>query len=422
MTSTSFVLQSKITHYETANIQTLFWSTVIKLLNDEIIFKYNDLESMSTKSDREKLLQKCIDLRKEQEKQVNCLTNEINDIEENLIRNKQSYEIQMQKINQLFQNEVRDRNEEISRLKDDLEIQLLLLKQIEKWLKATRGWILIRKYFYEQKYRKWKMELLRTYQIRKAHEEFNKAIFGNEANHPIWKISINSTTTSQNPTTNRWINEQSWLHYRKQIIESQLSTKTKDEIKCIQNKLNDWNINQQIFYDFLKRKSLENDEVYAGELNKLEQEHESTKYPYSINHPLHIHEKQLTNIFNQIKTVQRLNVIELNSKENDLRSLLTYIGKLKFDLDNRYIKYTQMSSNEIDKRKQKLTEFLKVLNELKKEETERLNKLIDEVRTINKTRNRLKTELKYLKISQNINALHRFTYFDYRFNLPLCKL
>uniref|UniRef100_A0A094ZJU0 Moesin/ezrin/radixin 1 n=1 Tax=Schistosoma haematobium TaxID=6185 RepID=A0A094ZJU0_SCHHA len=368
---------------------------------------------MNTESDQNKLLQKFKNLRKEPQKQVDYLTNAINDIEENLIRNKESYKIQMQKIDQLFRANVNDLNEQINQLKNDLEIQSLHLKQIEKWLKATRGWILIRKYLYKQKYRKWKMELLRThYHIEGAYEAFNKTVFGNEANHPIWKVCTNSLATVQYPTSNNWINEQSWLHYRKQIIESQLSTKSKDEIKCIQHRLRS-KITQQILNHYSNRESHENNEDYVDEINELKQQDELTNYPYSINHPLHIHEQQLMNTFNQIKTVQYLNLIELNEKENDLHSLLTHIRNLKFDLDNEYTKYTQMSFNEIDKKKQQLINFSKVLDELEEEETVEFNNLISKARKTNETRIVLKKELKYLRISQNINAMHRFTYFDY---------
>ncbi|CAH8655639.1 unnamed protein product [Schistosoma margrebowiei] len=278
---------------------------------------------MSTESDQNKLLQKFKNLRKEPQNQVDYLTNAIINIEENLIRNKESYKIQMQKIDQLFRANVNDLNEQINQLKNDLEIQSRHLKQIEKWLKATRGWILIRKYLYKQKYRKWKMELLRThYHIEDACEEFNKTVFGNEANNPIWKICTNSIVTVQYHTSNNWINEQSWLHYRKQIIESQLSTKNKDEIKCIQHRLHSRKITQQIFNHYSNRESHENNEDYVEQINESKQQDELTKYPYSINHPLHIHEQQLINTFNQIKTVQYLNLIELNEKENDLHSLL----------------------------------------------------------------------------------------------------
>ncbi|VDP21881.1 unnamed protein product [Schistosoma margrebowiei] len=308
-------------------------------------------------------------------------------------------------------------------MKNDLEIQSRHLKQIEKWLKATRGWILIRKYLYKQKYRKWKMELLRThYHIEDACEEFNKTVFGNEANHPIWKICTNSIVTVQYHTSNNWINEQSWLHYRKQIIESQLSTKNKDEIKCIQHRLHSRKITQQIFNHYSNRESHENNEDYVEQINESKQQDELTKYPYSINHPLHIHEQQLINTFNQIKTVQYLNLIELNEKENDLHSLLTHIKNLKFDLDNEYTKYTQMSFNEIDKKKHQLINFSKVLDELEEEEAIEFNNLNSKARKTSETRTVLKKELKYLRISQNINAMHRFTYFDYRYNLPLCKL
>ncbi|CAH8677713.1 unnamed protein product [Schistosoma rodhaini] len=375
---------------------------------------------MSTDSDQEKLLQKFKDLRKEPQKQVNDLTNAINDIEENLIRNKESHSIQMQKIDQLYRTNVNDLNEEINQLKDDLEIQSLHLKQIEKWLKATRGWISIRKYLYEQKYRKWKMELLRThYHVEDACEEFNKTVFGNEANRPVWKVSMNSKATIQHPTSYNWINEKSWLHYRKQIIESQLSTKSKDQIKCIQNKLRSREIAQRTFDRYSNRES---HEVNVDEINKSKQQDELTKYPYSINHPLHIHEQQLMNKFNQLKTMQYLNLIELNTKENDLHSLLVHIRNLKFDLDNEYTKYTQMSLNEINKKKQKLINLSKVLNELEEEEAAAFSNLFSEARKTNETRTVLKNELKYLRISQNINPMHRFTYFDYRYNLPLCKL
>ncbi|VDP79101.1 unnamed protein product [Schistosoma mattheei] len=274
----------------------------------------------------------------------------------------------MQKIDQLFRANVNDLNEQINQLKNDLEIQSLHLKQIEKWLKATRGWILIRKYLYKQKYRKWKMELLRTHYHVDAYEAFNKTVFGNEANHPIWKVCTNSLATVQYPTSNNWINEQSWLHYRKQIIESQLSTKNKDEIKCIQHRLRSRKITQQIFNHHSNRESHENNEDYVDEINESKQQDELTNYPYSINHPLHIHEQQLMNTFNQIKT------------------------------------------------------FSKVLDELEEEEAVEFNNLIIKARKTNETRIVLKKELKYLRISQNINAIHRFTYFDYRYNLPLCKL
>ncbi|CAH8677717.1 unnamed protein product [Schistosoma rodhaini] len=256
---------------------------------------------MSTDSDQEKLLQKFKDLRKEPQKQVNDLTNAINDIEENLIRNKESHSIQMQKIDQLYRTNVNDLNEEIN--------------------------------------------------VEDACEEFNKTVFGNEANRPVWKVSMNSKATIQHPTSYNWINEKSWLHYRKQIIESQLSTKSKDQIKCIQNKLRSREIAQRTFDRYSNRES---HEVNVDEINKSKQQDELTKYPYSINHPLHIHEQQLMNKFNQLKTMQYLNLIELNTKENDLHSLLVHIRNLKFDLDNEYTKYTQMSLNEINKKKQKL--------------------------------------------------------------------
>lgn len=107
-----------------------------------------------------------------------------------------------------------------------------------------------------------------------------------------------------------------------------------------------------------------------------------------------------------------------------------------------------MSFNEIDKKKQQLInvsffflrffpikinsvnfltlffklQFSKVLDELEEEEAVEFNNLISKARKTNETRIVLKKELKYLRISQNINAMHRFTYFDYRYNLPLCKL
>ncbi|KAK4467245.1 hypothetical protein MN116_009053 [Schistosoma mekongi] len=202
------------------------------------------------------------------------------------------------------------------------------MKQIEKWLKATRGWILIRKYFYEQKYRKWKMNLLQIlHRIQNPCKEFSKTVFGNAAIYPIWNTNSKAI---QHSTSNHWTNEQSWLNYRQKIIESQLSTKTKDEIKSIQNKLCSRKMTQQILCRYSNMKPNEEeedddhgDENSVSETNKLKhKQHEVTKYPYSENHPLHTHEQQLVNALNEIKIGQNLNLIELNSKADDLRKLL----------------------------------------------------------------------------------------------------
>ncbi|TNN06325.1 Moesin ezrin radixin 1 isoform 1 [Schistosoma japonicum] len=322
---------------------------------------------MGTKLDQNKLLQKYQHLCNEPEKQVNYLKHAINDIEENLIRNKQSYVMQMQKVDQQFQVEVSILNREINQLKSDFEAKSFHMKQIEKWLKATRGWILIRKYFYEQKYRKWEMDLLQIlHRIQDPCKEFSKTVFGNPAIHSILKIS---SKTIQHYTSNHWKIEQSWLNYRQKIIESQLSTKTTDEIKSIQNKLCIRKMTQQMLCRYSNMKSNEeqedhdhNDENSVSESNKLKhKQHGLTKYPFSVNHPLHTHEQQLMNALNEIKTGLNLNLFELNSKANDLHKLLLLIGRIKFDLKNEYLKYTQMSLNELDKKQQQLTHVSFVL-------------------------------------------------------------
>ncbi|KAH8866443.1 Moesin ezrin radixin 1 [Schistosoma japonicum] len=261
--------------------------------------------------------------------------------------------MQMQKVDQQFQVEVSILNREINQLKSDFEAKSFHMKQIEKWLKATRGWILIRKYFYEQKYRKWEMDLLQIlHRIQDPCKEFSKTVFGNPAIHSILKIS---SKTIQHYTSNHWKIEQSWLNYRQKIIESQLSTKTTDEIKSIQNKLCIRKMTQQMLCRYSNMKSNEeqedhdhNDENSVSESNKLKhKQHGLTKYPFS---------------------------------------------------------------------------FSNLLGELKEKEATELKNLTSEARKISKTRAVLMKELKFLRISQNVNNVHHLGYFDYRYNLALCKL
>ncbi|CAH8664086.1 unnamed protein product [Heterobilharzia americana] len=99
------------------------------------------------------------------------------------------------------------------------------------------------------------MELMKThYHLQTLHacEGFVKAIFGNAAVHPIWQER--NEQKAKCTTFNQWKTEQSWLCYRREIMESQLSTKSKDEIKRIENELRGREAVQQILTNhFTKR-------------------------------------------------------------------------------------------------------------------------------------------------------------------------
>ncbi|CAH8873769.1 unnamed protein product [Trichobilharzia szidati] len=355
---------------------------------------------------------------------IQILSHAIIFIPQKLIRNKRSYEQQMQKVGKLFQSDVNNLKKLINELCIQLEIQSLNLNQLGKWLKATQGWILIRKYIYQQKYISWKVKLMQTYhhiQTVDSCKEFVRVIFGNEAaNYPTWKKSQHQSMEQTRFVL--WKTERSWLQYRREIMEAQLSIQSKDEINRIENELRSREgIKRNSSHHSYKIKD-KKDRFLDETISRIVQKSELLKYPYSINHPLHIHEQQLIKTQNHLKVERLSTQNKIRLKQGELNSILNYVKAVKCQIASHYIICTKVNLNELEKRRHMLTKLLKVLDELRENEAAEMDNLAKERTNSFAMRSKLEKELKHLQVCQSINAENRFSYFCYRYNLPLCKL
>uniref|UniRef100_A0AA85JGZ3 Uncharacterized protein n=1 Tax=Trichobilharzia regenti TaxID=157069 RepID=A0AA85JGZ3_TRIRE len=350
---------------------------------------------MNFEQDKSEVLRSYEVLREEPERQVNYLTAAIIEIEDKLIRNKQSYEEQMQKIGELFQSDVNNLKKLLNELCTQLEIQSLNLNQLGKWLKATQGWIRIRKYIYQQKYISWKMELMQTYyhiQTVDSCKEFVRVIFGNEAaNYPIWKKSQHQSM--EKTRFNLWKTERSWLQYRREIMEAQLSIKSKDEINRIENELRSREAIKRTSSHHSNKIKDKKDRFLDETTSRIVPNSELLKYPYSYNHPLHIHEQQLIKTQNHLKVEQLSTQNKIRLKQGELNSILNYVKVVKCQIASHYIICTKVNLNELEKRRRMLTELLILLDELRKTAAAEMDNLTKERTNSFAMRSKLEKEL-----------------------------